>query len=110
MPWLERYIKYNEASSGYRTLTIIYANIGRKQKARSMLEKATKGYPPTMKNVRFMMAMYPLKDLKVMQRIAAPMLGGMITAPLVSMVLIPVLYVMWRGHQIKRNNHKNISF
>ena len=70
MPWLERYIKYNEASSGYRTLTIIYANIGRKQKARSMLEKATEGYPPTMKNVRFMMAMYPLKDLKVMQRIA----------------------------------------
>jgi Cu(I)/Ag(I) efflux system membrane protein CusA/SilA len=37
-----------------------------------------------------------------MQRIAAPMLGGMITAPLVSMVLIPVLYIMWRGWQIKR--------
>ena len=39
---------------------------------------------------------------EVMQRIAAPMLGGMITAPLVSMVLIPVLYIMWRGWQIKR--------
>jgi len=39
---------------------------------------------------------------EVMQRIAAPMLGGMITAPLVSMVLIPVLYVMWRGRQINR--------
>ena len=39
---------------------------------------------------------------EVMQRIAAPMLGGMITAPLVSMVLIPVLYVMWRGRQIRR--------
>jgi len=39
---------------------------------------------------------------EVMQRIAAPMLGGMITAPLVSMVLIPVLYVMWRGNQIRR--------
>ncbi|MDH5324019.1 MAG: efflux RND transporter permease subunit [Gammaproteobacteria bacterium] len=39
---------------------------------------------------------------EVMQRIAAPMLGGMITAPLVSMVLIPVLYVMWRSRQIKR--------
>ena len=34
---------------------------------------------------------------EVMQRIAAPMLGGMITAPLVSMVLIPVLYVLWKG-------------
>jgi Cu(I)/Ag(I) efflux system membrane protein CusA/SilA len=39
---------------------------------------------------------------EVMRRIAAPMLGGMITAPLVSMVLIPVLYIMWRGWQIKR--------
>ena len=39
---------------------------------------------------------------EVMRRIAAPMLGGMITAPLVSMVLIPVLYVMWRGRQMRR--------
>jgi Cu(I)/Ag(I) efflux system membrane protein CusA/SilA len=41
---------------------------------------------------------------EVMRRIAAPMLGGMITAPLVSMVLIPVLYVMWRGRQMRRGN------
>ncbi len=33
---------------------------------------------------------------EVMRRIAAPMLGGMITAPLVSMVLIPVLYILWK--------------
>ena len=33
---------------------------------------------------------------EVMSRIAAPMLGGMITAPLVSMVLIPVLYILWK--------------
>ncbi len=38
---------------------------------------------------------------EVMHRIAAPMLGGMVTAPLVSMVLIPVLYMLWRGRQIK---------
>ncbi|MGD9084930.1 MAG: hypothetical protein PVJ41_08165 [Desulfobacterales bacterium] len=35
-----------------------------------MLDKATEGYPPTMKNVRFMMTMYPLKDLQVTERIA----------------------------------------
>ena len=40
---------------------------------------------------------------EVMQRIAAPMLGGMVTAPLVSMVVIPVLYVMWRGRQISQS-------
>ncbi|MEK6748953.1 MAG: efflux RND transporter permease subunit [Pseudomonadota bacterium] len=33
---------------------------------------------------------------EVMRRIAAPMLGGMITAPLVSMVLIPALYLLWK--------------
>ncbi len=43
---------------------------------------------------------------EVMQRIAAPMLGGMITAPLVSMVLIPVLYMFWRGRQIKVMAHR----
>jgi Cu(I)/Ag(I) efflux system membrane protein CusA/SilA len=38
---------------------------------------------------------------EVMQRIAAPMLGGMVTAPLVSMVLVPVLYVLWKGREIR---------
>ena len=39
---------------------------------------------------------------EVMQRIAAPMLGGMITAPLVSMFLIPVLYTLWKARELKR--------
>ena len=67
---MERYNKYNQASFGYRTIAIIYANIGREQEARTMLEKATEGYPPTKKNVRYMMTNYPLKDLKVMEHIA----------------------------------------
>ena len=33
---------------------------------------------------------------EVMHRIVAPMLGGMITAPLVSMVLIPIVYFLWK--------------
>lgn len=33
---------------------------------------------------------------EAMKRIAAPMVGGMITAPLVSMILIPVLYFLWQ--------------
>lgn len=35
----------------------------------------------------------------VMRRIAAPMVGGMITAPVVSMVLIPVMYYLWYGRR-----------
>jgi Cu(I)/Ag(I) efflux system membrane protein CusA/SilA len=37
---------------------------------------------------------------EIMRRIAAPMLGGMITAPLVSMLVIPVLYVLWKGREL----------
>lgn len=37
----------------------------------------------------------------VMRRIAAPMVGGMITAPVVSMVLIPVMFYLWHGHRME---------
>lgn len=37
---------------------------------------------------------------EVMQRIAAPIVGGMITAPLVSMLLIPVLFYMWQKNKM----------
>ena len=33
---------------------------------------------------------------EVMQRIAAPMVGGMITAPLLSMLVIPAAYLLMR--------------
>lgn len=46
---------------------------------------------------------------EVMRRIAAPMLGGMITAPLVSMVLIPVLYVMWKSRELRRTGRITVS-
>ena len=40
---------------------------------------------------------------EVMQRIAAPMIGGMITAPLVSMLLIPVMYYLWYRRRLNNN-------
>lgn len=33
---------------------------------------------------------------EVMSRIAAPMIGGMITAPLLSLFVIPVIYLIWK--------------
>ena len=33
---------------------------------------------------------------EVMRRIAAPLIGGMLTAPLVSMLAIPVMYLVWQ--------------
>ena len=39
---------------------------------------------------------------EVMQRIAAPMIGGMVTAPLLSMLIIPAAYRLLRGHALTR--------
>ncbi len=36
----------------------------------------------------------------VMQRIAAPMIGGMITAPLLSLFVIPAIYVIWKNRSL----------
>ena len=35
----------------------------------------------------------------VMQRIAAPMIGGMITSTVLTLVVIPVLYYLWRKRE-----------
>jgi Cu(I)/Ag(I) efflux system membrane protein CusA/SilA len=38
----------------------------------------------------------------VMKRIAAPMVGGMITSTILTLIVIPVIYEMWRGWQMRR--------
>jgi Cu(I)/Ag(I) efflux system membrane protein CusA/SilA len=44
---------------------------------------------------------------EVMQRIAAPMIGGMITAPLLSMFVIPAAYYLMRRRALKRRPQVN---
>jgi Cu(I)/Ag(I) efflux system membrane protein CusA/SilA len=38
----------------------------------------------------------------VMKRIAAPMVGGMLTATLLTLVVIPAIYLIWRRWQVRR--------
>jgi len=38
----------------------------------------------------------------VMKRIAAPMVGGMITAPLLSLLVIPAIYLIWKRRGLKK--------
>jgi Cu(I)/Ag(I) efflux system membrane protein CusA/SilA len=38
---------------------------------------------------------------EVMQRIAAPMVGGMVTAPLLSLFVVPAVYLLIRRRQTK---------
>ena len=43
---------------------------------------------------------------EVMRRIAAPMVGGMITAPLLSMFVVPAAYLLLRQREARRQNEK----
>jgi len=38
---------------------------------------------------------------EVMQRIAAPMVGGMVTSTILTLLVIPVLYFFWRGRRLE---------
>jgi Cu(I)/Ag(I) efflux system membrane protein CusA/SilA len=39
----------------------------------------------------------------VMKRIASPMVGGMISATILTLVVIPAIYLLWRSWQVKRS-------
>jgi Cu(I)/Ag(I) efflux system membrane protein CusA/SilA len=39
----------------------------------------------------------------VMKRIAAPMVGGMVTSTILTLIVIPVIYQMWRARQLRHD-------
>jgi len=39
---------------------------------------------------------------EVMRRIAAPMVGGMVSATLLTLALIPAVFLLWQGHRLGR--------
>ena len=41
---------------------------------------------------------------EIMQRIAAPMVGGMLSAPLLSMFVVPVVYMLMRRREVQQEN------
>ncbi len=38
----------------------------------------------------------------VMKRIAAPMVGGVVTSALLELVIYPALYLIWKGRDLPR--------
>jgi copper/silver efflux system protein len=63
--------------------------------------------PKAMTVTVILAALFPLfigsgAGSEIMQRIAAPMIGGMVTAPLLSMLIIPAAYRLLRGRDLKR--------
>ena len=45
---------------------------------------------------------------EVMQRIAAPMVGGMVTSTVLTLVVIPVIYFIWRRRGLRRLNEEAV--
>jgi hypothetical protein len=45
----------------------------------------------------------------VMKRIAAPMIGGMVTSTILTLLVIPVLYALWRWQEVKRRQRVSIG-
>lgn len=43
---------------------------------------------------------------EVMRRIAAPMAGGMISATLLALVVIPAIFFLWQGHETAANEER----
>jgi Cu(I)/Ag(I) efflux system membrane protein CusA/SilA len=42
-----------------------------------------------------------------MKRIAAPMIGGMVTSTILTLAVIPAIYALWRGTQMRRSIIRN---
>jgi Cu(I)/Ag(I) efflux system membrane protein CusA/SilA len=38
----------------------------------------------------------------VMKRIASPMIGGMVSATVLTLIVIPSIYLLWRRFQVRR--------
>jgi len=43
----------------------------------------------------------------VMKRIAAPMVGGVITSAIMELVVYPVIYFLWQGRILRKENTPN---
>jgi len=69
---------------------------------RSLMEGAVERVRPKMMTVSAIMAgLLPIlwstgTGSEVMQRIAAPMVGGMVTSTVLTLIVIPALYYLWR--------------
>jgi Cu(I)/Ag(I) efflux system membrane protein CusA/SilA len=43
-----------------------------------------------------------------MRRIAAPMVGGMVSATILTLAVIPALFLLWQQHKLYRRTKKAV--
>jgi Cu(I)/Ag(I) efflux system membrane protein CusA/SilA len=46
---------------------------------------------------------------EIMRRVAAPMLGGLLSSAFLTLEVIPVVYTIWRQHQLRRAQESGVS-
>ncbi len=46
---------------------------------------------------------------EIMKRVAAPMLGGLLTSAFLTLEVLPVLYTIWRQHQLQRAERRGVA-
>ncbi|HKP76137.1 MAG TPA: hypothetical protein VJT67_11385 [Longimicrobiaceae bacterium] len=44
----------------------------------------------------------PPRSADVMKRIAAPMVGGMVSSTLLTLIVIPAIYSLWKEREVQR--------
>jgi Cu(I)/Ag(I) efflux system membrane protein CusA/SilA len=44
-----------------------------------------------------------------MKRIASPMVGGMVSATILTLLVIPAIYLIWRRWQVQRVVEKDVQ-
>jgi len=88
-----------------------YQREGRMRTLHDLFEAITEGAvqrvrPKVMTVMCILMALLPLmwahgSGAEVMRRIAAPMIGGMITSTILTLEIVPAIYSFWRQRQLK---------
>ena len=46
---------------------------------------------------------------EVMKRIAAPMVGGMVSATLLTLIVVPAIYAVWKGRHLKKTTQNGME-
>jgi copper/silver efflux system protein len=96
--YLDEAYRARLAQTGGMTLSDLYEAI---------MEGAVERVRPKMMTVSAIIAgLLPIMwsnetGARVMKRIAAPMVGGMVSSTVLTLVIIPILYDIWRRHQLR---------
>ena len=91
-----------------------FANEGRMNNLRDIYDAIVVGAvervrPKLMTVMTTMIGLVPIlwgtgAGSQTMKRIAAPMVGGMISSTVLTLIVIPAIYYLWKSRQLNKNN------